>query len=68
MDVTKTKKRPWKTRLERDAMFSKDITDAYLQMGKTYGDIVKKVVDRPKKKKSNKTFAVFTSKEHSYAL
>jgi len=43
---TKTKKKPWKTRMERDIILHKDIREAYLQKGKAYGDIL-----RPLKKK-----------------
>jgi len=44
---TKVKKMPWKTRMERDIMFNKDIKEAYLQGGKAIGEIVK-----PKKVKN----------------
>jgi len=37
----------WKTRMERDIMFNKDIQEAYLQGGKAIGEIVK-----PKKVKN----------------
>jgi len=47
---TKLKKKPWKTRMERDIMLHKDIKDAYLQKGKAYGDITKKVLKKEKKK------------------
>jgi hypothetical protein len=30
---------PWKTRMERDIMFNKDIKEAYLQGGKAIGEI-----------------------------
>ena len=43
---TKVKKKPWKTRMERDIMFSKDIKEAWLQGGKAIGEAIK-----PKKKK-----------------
>ena len=35
---TKVKKKPWKTRLERDVVFSKDIKEAGLQGGKVIGN------------------------------
>jgi len=38
---------PWKTRMERDIMFIKDIKEAYLQCGKAIGEFVK-----PKKVKN----------------
>ena len=43
---TKTKKKPWKTQMERDIMLNKDLKEAYSQGGKAVGKIVK-----PKKKK-----------------
>ena len=46
MGGTKIKKKPWKTRMERDIMYSKDITEAHLQGGKLLGEFIK-----PKKKK-----------------
>jgi len=48
MDVTKTKKKPWKTRMERDIILHKDIKEAYLQGGKAIGEIV-----QPKEKRKN---------------
>ena len=42
---TKVKKKPWKTRVERDIILHKDLKEAYIQGGKTVGGIVK-----PKKK------------------
>ena len=53
LDNTKLKKKPWKTHLERDILYSQDIKDAYIQMGKAYGEIVKKTMDKSKKKKTN---------------
>ena len=41
MDGAKTKKKPWKTRMERDIILHKDISEAYYQGGKAIGDIVK---------------------------
>ena len=38
---TKVKKKPWKTRMERDIVFSKDIKESGLQGGKAIGEIVK---------------------------
>ena len=35
---TKVKKKPWKTRVERDIKFSKDIKEAGLQGGKAIGN------------------------------
>ena len=35
---TKEKKKPWKTRVERDIMMDKDIKEAGLQGGKIVGD------------------------------
>ena len=35
---TKVKKKPWKTRVERDIKFSKDIKEAGIQGGKVIGD------------------------------
>jgi len=51
MDNTKLKKKPWKTQIERDIYLHKDLAEAYYQKGKAMGPIVKKVVNRPKKKK-----------------
>jgi len=48
MGVTKTKKKPWKTKIERDIILHKDIKEAYLQGGKAIGEIVK-----PKEKRKN---------------
>ena len=38
---TKVKKKPWKTRMERDIVFSKDIKESGLQGGKAIREIVK---------------------------
>ena len=46
MDNTKLKKKPWKTRMERDIMLHKDLKESYVQGGKAFGDVLK-----PKKKK-----------------
>jgi len=46
---TKTKKKPWKPRMERDIILHKDIKEAYYKGGKALGEIIK-----PKKKKKNK--------------
>jgi hypothetical protein len=46
IDGPKAKKKPWKTQMERDIYFSKDITEARAQGGKAFGEIIK-----PKKKK-----------------
>jgi len=35
---TKVKKKPWKTRVERDIKFSKDIKEAGLEGGKVIGN------------------------------
>ena len=35
---TKVKKKPWKTRMERDIVFSRDIKEAGLEGGKAIGD------------------------------
>ena len=43
---TKVKKKPWKTRMERDIILHKDLKEAYIQGGKAIGGVVK-----PKKKK-----------------
>ena len=43
---TKVKKKPWKSRIERDIMLHKDIKEAGLQGGKALGQVLK-----PKKKK-----------------
>ena len=48
---TKVKKKPWKTRMERDIILNKDIAEAYYQKGKVMGNIVNKIVNKPKKKK-----------------
>lgn len=41
MGGTKVKKKPWKTRMERDIMMHKDIKEAGLQGGKALGEILK---------------------------
>jgi len=46
IESTSKKKKPWKTRMERDIILHKDISEVYYQSGKAIGDIVK-----PKKKK-----------------
>ena len=46
MDVTKLKKKPWKSRMERDIIMLKDLKEAGLQAGKAIGEVLK-----PKKKK-----------------
>jgi hypothetical protein len=51
LDNTKVKKKPWKTRMERDIILNKDIAEAYYQKGKVMGNIANKVVNKPKKKK-----------------
>jgi len=38
LDKTKDKKKPWKTRVERDIKFSKDIKEAGLEGGKAIGN------------------------------
>ena len=38
IDGTREKKKPWKTRMERDIVFSKDIKESGLQGGKVIGD------------------------------
>jgi len=38
LDKTKVKRKPWKTRVERDIKFSKDIKEAGLEGGKTIGN------------------------------
>ena len=48
---TKVKKKPWKTRMERDIMLHKDIKEAHLQGGKAIGEIVKAKLKRKKNKK-----------------
>ena len=54
MDVTKVKKKPWKSRLERDIMLHKDISEAYTQGGKALGEAVERLFNKPKKKKNQK--------------
>jgi len=48
---TKVKKKPWKTRMERDIILHKDLAEAYFQKGKVMGNIANKIVNKPKKKK-----------------
>ena len=48
---TKVKKKPWKTRMERDIIMHKDIKEAGLQGGKAIGEIVKPKGKRKKNKK-----------------
>jgi len=38
IDYSKDKKKPWKTRVERDIIMHKDVKDAGLQGGKVIGD------------------------------
>jgi len=38
IDASKEKKKPWKTRVERDIIYSKDIKEAGLQGGKVIGE------------------------------
>jgi len=38
IDVPKEKKKPWKTRMERDIIMHKDIKESGLQGGKVIGD------------------------------
>ena len=38
IDVAKEKKKPWKTRMERDIIMHKDIKESGLQGGKVIGD------------------------------
>jgi hypothetical protein len=52
MDVTKVKKKPWKSRLERDIMLHKDISEAYTHGGKALGEAVDRLFNKPKKKKN----------------
>jgi len=49
---TKVKKKPWKTRMERDIMFSKDIKEAYLQGGKAIGEVVKPKIKKKEDKRN----------------
>jgi hypothetical protein len=51
MDVTKVKKKPWKSRLERDIMLHKDISEAYTQGGKALGNTIDKLFKKTKKGK-----------------
>jgi hypothetical protein len=48
LDGTKIKKRPWKTRMERDIMLHKDIKEAYLHKGKAYGEITHRMLHKKK--------------------
>jgi hypothetical protein len=48
--ITKTKKKPWKTRMERDIMLHNDIKEAGLQGGKAIGGILKSKVSKKKNK------------------
>ena len=54
MDDTKVKRKPWKSRLERDILLHKDISEAYTQGGKVIGEAVYKIFNKPQKKKSKK--------------
>jgi hypothetical protein len=54
MDVTKVKKKPWKSRLERDIMLHKDISEAYTYGGKALGEAVDKLFKKTKKDKKIK--------------
>jgi hypothetical protein len=42
IDNTKSKKKPWKSKMERDIILHKDITEAYSQGGKAIGEMIKK--------------------------
>jgi len=46
IEKTKVKKKPWKTKMEREIILLKDLKEAYIQGGKAVGGITK-----PKKKK-----------------
>ncbi len=54
LGLTKVKKKPWKSRLERDIMLHKDISEAYTQGGKVIGDIIDRAFNKPKKKEKSK--------------
>lgn len=49
IDSVKSKKKPWKNKIERDIILHRDIAEAYTQGGKAIGDVVKQ---RYKKKKN----------------
>ena len=51
MGGTKVKKRPWKSRMERDIILHKDIAEAYTQGGKALGEII---IQRRKAGKNSK--------------
>ena len=38
IDASKEKKKPWKTRMERDIIYSKDIKESSIQGGKVIGE------------------------------
>ena len=46
MGNIKGKKKPWKAKMERDILYSKDISEAAVQGGKAIGKVIK-----PKNKK-----------------
>jgi hypothetical protein len=54
IEITKIKKKPWKTRMERDIILHKDIKDAGLQGGKAIGGIFKTKVKKKDKSKKIK--------------
>ena len=49
LGVTKVKKKPWKSRLERDIILHKDISEAYTQGGKALGETVERLFKKTKK-------------------
>jgi hypothetical protein len=48
MDNTKLKRKPWKNKMERDILFSKDLKEAGLQGGKAFGGVTKKIFHKKK--------------------
>lgn len=51
IDNTKTKKKKYKTTIERDISFHKDLREANLQRGKAIGEITRKMFTKEKDKK-----------------
>jgi len=52
LDGAKAKKKPWKSRMERDIILHKDMTEAITQGGKAFGNVLK---PKKRKKRKNKT-------------
>ena len=48
LDNIKIKKKPWKTKMERDLYIHKDLKEVVSQGGKTFGEVTKKIFHKKK--------------------